>query len=126
MAISLSFFPILSLFSLALAATVNYDFNVTWVHANPDGAFVRPVIGVNNQWPLPVVRATKGDTIIARVTNQLGNQSTSFHWHGIYQNGTTNMDGAVGVSQCAIPPGGTITYNFTVGVCLSFESQVVY
>lgn len=45
---------------------------------------------------------------------QLGNQSTSMHWHGLYQNGTSSMDGAVGVTQCDIPPGRSMTYNFTV------------
>jgi iron transport multicopper oxidase len=34
--------------------------------------------------------------------------------HGIFQNGTTQMDGAAQVSQCTIPPGNTFVYNFTV------------
>jgi iron transport multicopper oxidase len=32
----------------------------------------------------------------------------------MYQNGTTEMDGANQVSQCGIPPGSLFTYNFTV------------
>jgi hypothetical protein len=30
----------------ALAATVTYNWDITWVNANPDGAFERPVIGM--------------------------------------------------------------------------------
>lgn len=101
---------------LASAAIVNYDFNVTWVTANPDGAFPRPVIGINNQWPIPRIEANVGDRIVINVNNQLGNQSTSLHFHGIYQNGSTHMDGPVGVSQCQIPPGYSFTYNFTVNL----------
>ena len=96
------------------AATITYDWNITWVTANPDAAFDRPTIGINGQWPLPLLNITKGDRLVISVNNQLGNQSTSIHFHGIFQNGTTEMDGPVGVSQCSIPPGASFTYNFTV------------
>ncbi|PKK52414.1 hypothetical protein CI102_3511 [Trichoderma harzianum] len=99
---------------LASAATVNYDFNITWVTANPDGAFARPVIGINNQWPIPRIEANVGDRIVINVNNQLGNQSTSLHFHGLFMNGTTHMDGPVGVSQCDIPPGHSFKYDFTI------------
>ena len=99
---------------LAGAATVNYDFNITWVTANPDGAFERPTIGINGQWPLPQITANVGDRVVVNVLNQLGNQTTSLHFHGIYMNGTTEMDGVVGVSQCSIPPGGSFRYDFKV------------
>ncbi|KAI1186388.1 Cupredoxin [Nemania serpens] len=96
------------------AAVVKYDFNVGWVRANPDGAFERPTIGINGQWPIPRIEANVGDNIIVHVTNQLGNQTTSLHFHGLFMNGTTHMDGPVQVTQCAIPPGGSFTYNFTI------------
>ena len=99
---------------ISQAATVNYDWNITWVTANPDAAFDRPTIGINGQWPLPLLNVTKGDRVVVNVSNQLGNQSTSIHFHGIFQNGTTEMDGPVGVSQCSIPPGASFVYNFTV------------
>jgi iron transport multicopper oxidase len=121
MAISLSFFPILSVLLLvfsrvseAAPTTRTYDFNITWVRANPDGVFERPTIGINNQWPLPVMTATVGDQVIVNVDNQLGNQTTTLHFHGLFMNGTTEMDGPSQVSQCGIPPGSTFTYNFTV------------
>ncbi|KAK6609370.1 multicopper oxidase [Botrytis cinerea] len=119
MAISLSFFPILSALLLALsllteAATVTYDFNITWVRANPDGAHERPTIGINGQWPLPIMRANVGDQVVVNVDNQLGNQTTTLHFHGLFMNGSTHMDGPAQVSQCGIPSGSQFVYNFTV------------
>lgn len=95
-------------------AIISYDFDITWVWANPDGNFARPVIGINDQWPLPVINATIGDNLIVNVHNSLGNQSTSLHFHGLFQNGTNHMDGVSQVTQCAITPGSSYTYNFTV------------
>ncbi|KFY06165.1 hypothetical protein V491_08813, partial [Pseudogymnoascus sp. VKM F-3775] len=105
----------LAIFSLlADAKVVTYDFNVTWVRANPDGQFERATIGINNAWPLPVIEAEVGDTLVVNVENGLGNATTSLHFHGLYQNGTTEMDGALEVTQCGIVPGGTFKYNFTI------------
>ncbi|OCK75595.1 multicopper oxidase, partial [Lepidopterella palustris CBS 459.81] len=119
MAISLSNFlnPISVLLLYVLrcnAVVITYDFNVSWVYANPDGAYNRPVIGINGQWPVPPITATKGDRIIVNVNNQLGNETTSLHFHGLFMNGTSHMDGPPGVTQCEIAPGKSFTYNFTV------------
>lgn len=102
-----------ALLSVANAAVVPYNFNVGWVTANPDGAFDRRTIGINGQWPLPQIRGNIGDNIIVNVQNNL-DEITSLHFHGIFMNGTTYMDGPVGTTQCPIPPGGSFTYNFTV------------
>jgi iron transport multicopper oxidase len=48
------------------------------------------------------------------VNNQLGNQSTSLHFHGLFMHGANHMDGPSQVTQCAIPPGGSFTYAFNV------------
>jgi iron transport multicopper oxidase len=119
MALSLSNFlapiALLSLFITAThAATVTYDFNITWTKANPDGIFERSVIGINNQWPIPTIRVNVGDRLIVNVVNGLGNVTTALHFHGMFQNGTTDMDGPASVNQCPIPPGSSFTYNFTV------------
>jgi iron transport multicopper oxidase len=116
MALSLSnlLLPIALLTSVVHCATVTYDFDIAWTYANPDGQQNRPVMGVNGKWPIPPIVATKGDQVIVNVKNSLGNESTSLHFHGLYQNGTTHMDGPVGVSQCGILPGSSFTYNFTV------------
>ena len=99
---------------ISCAAVVSYDFDISWVHANPDGDTTRPVIGINGKWPIPPITATKGDRVIVNVKNSLGNQSTSLHFHGLYQHGTTHMDGPSGVTQCEIRPGSSFVYNFTV------------
>jgi iron transport multicopper oxidase len=123
MAISLSNFLIpaaLIVFTQGtLAATVTYNWNISWVPAEPfkDAYYYRNVIGINGQWPIPPLFVTKGDTLIINVYNGLGNETTSIHYHGIFQNGTTDMDGAAQVSQCPIQPGGSFTYNLTV--CIS-------
>ncbi|RFU23617.1 hypothetical protein B7463_g12721, partial [Scytalidium lignicola] len=96
------------------AKTVTYDFNVTWVTANPDGLFDRKVVGINNQWPLPVIEVDKGDQLVVNMFNGLGDKSTTIHFHGMFQNGTNEMDGPSMVTQCPVPPGSSITYNFTV------------
>lgn len=67
------------------AATVTYDFEIGWVRSNPDGVFDRPTIGINGQWPIPAITADVGDRIIVNVLNSLGNQTTSLHFHGLYQ-----------------------------------------
>ncbi len=97
----------------AHAAIVTYDWNITWVTASPDG-FARPVIGINGQWPLPQLTATVGDRVIINAHNHLGNRTTTLHFHGLYQNGSTHMDGSASVSQCAIPAGSSFTYDFNV------------
>jgi iron transport multicopper oxidase len=118
MALSLSNFlapiSLLLLATFSHAATVTYDFNVSWITANPDGAFTRSVMGINNQWPIPIINANVGDQVVVNVFNGLGNVSTSLHFHGLFQNGTNDMDGPAGVNQCGIPPGSSFTYNFTV------------
>ncbi|KAL4897033.1 Cupredoxin [Aspergillus ambiguus] len=96
------------------AKTVTYDFNVTWVKANPDGLHERKVVGINGQWPLPIIEVEKGDRLVVNMYNGLGDKDTSIHWHGMYQNGTNNMDGPAMVTQCPVAPGSSVTYNFTV------------
>ena len=94
--------------------TKTFNFNITWVNANPDGQFDRRTIGINNQWPLPLIEVNKGDRLIVNVENGLGDQPTGLHFHGLFQNGTNYADGPVGVTQCPIEPGQKMTYDFTV------------
>ena len=111
---SLSALFVARLAAAVSAAVVEYDWDITWVNASPDG-FSRPVIGVNNEWPCPTIRATKGDTIKVKMNNKLGNQTASLHFHGINQITTSWMDGPSVVTQCPVPPGESITYKFVVG-----------
>lgn len=95
------------------AKTVTYDFNVTWVTANPDGLHPRKVVGINGQWPLPTIEVDKGDRLVVNMYNGL-DINASIHFHGMFQNGTNEMDGPSMVTQCPIPPGASFTYDFAV------------
>lgn len=79
---------------------------------NPDGVY-RPMMLINSQFPGPMIECNEGDTIVVHVDNQAAN-ATSFHWHGIYQNGSNWMDGTVGITQCPIAPGKKFTYEFRI------------
>ena len=73
MALSLSNFlvTLLMLLPNGLAETVTFDWDIGWVNANPDGMAERPVVGINGQWPLPLLNITRGDRIIVNVHNQV-------------------------------------------------------
>lgn len=75
---------------------------------------VRDMLFVNGKFPAPLIEVNRGDRIVANVTNQLKSNATSVHWHGLFQNGTNWFDGTAGVTQCGIPPGKSLVYNFTV------------
>lgn len=101
------------LVAVVSSKVVHLEWDITWVNAAPDG-FERPVIGINGQWPCPQVDLDFGDRLIVDVYNSLGNQSTGIHWHGLHMYMTGVMDGATGATQCPIPPGQHMRYDFQV------------
>lgn len=101
--------------ALVVAKTHTWWYETGWVDANPDGNFPRKMIGFNNTWPLPTLRVGKGDTVNLYLINGFDDRNTTLHFHGMFQNGTNLMDGPEMVTQCPIPPGETMLYNFTVG-----------
>jgi iron transport multicopper oxidase len=124
-------FGILVFLSVALcfalqthAETVSYDWNLDWVSVNPDGELSRPAIGINGKWPNQAIEASVGDRIIITLHNQLGNETASLHFHGIYQQDSNGMDGPPEVSQCEIPPGASFTYDFLVSY-LAFSGFLI-
>jgi FtsP/CotA-like multicopper oxidase with cupredoxin domain len=57
------------------------------------------------------------DLYIGKVTSiqhQDQTHSPAMCRHGLHQNQTNFYDGTEGVTQCGIPPGETMTYNFTL------------
>ncbi|OHW95782.1 multicopper oxidase [Colletotrichum incanum] len=90
-----------------------YVFNITREQHAPDG-FEKSMIRVNGQSPGPLIEANTGDTIRVTVHNQMLEESTTIHWHGIDQRNSVWMDGVHGVTQCAIPAGESFTYEFNV------------
>ncbi|KAI0325354.1 hypothetical protein GY45DRAFT_1261010 [Cubamyces sp. BRFM 1775] len=92
--------------------TRTYDFVVEERAGAPDGVQKRMLV-VNGQFPGPTIEANTGDRIVVNVTNKMPN-STAIHWHGLFQRGTNYYDGTVAITQCGIPPGESMVYNFTL------------
>lgn len=63
----------------------------------------------NGTLPGPVIRARVGDRLIVHFRNSLP-EPTTIHWHGLRV--PNDMDGAPGVTQDPVPPGGTFRYEF--------------
>lgn len=85
---------------------VNLIIGYKWV--NFAGAWKR-AISVNNQIPAPTLHFKEGDQVTINVYNHL-DKGTTIHWHGLLV--PWQMDGVVGVSQKAIPPGSVFHYRF--------------
>ncbi len=64
----------------------------------------------NGQVPGPEIRVTEGDKVRITFTNKLP-RPTTIHWHGLDL--PNSMDGVPGVTQAAVKPGETFTYEFT-------------
>ena len=64
--------------------------------------------GFNGQYPGPLIRATRGATIVVRFENRLDQPST-VHWHGVRLD--NRFDGVPDVTQEEVPPGGSFTYH---------------
>ena len=82
---------------------------IRW-HILPDVAV--DAYAYNRQIPGPRLQVTEGDHIRINFTNHLP-ESTTVHWHGLIV--PNEMDGPAKVAQPPIPPGGTYTYDYTVG-----------
>ena len=67
--------------------------------------------GYNGSMPGPTIETTVGDRVRIVLKNELP-EPTSIHWHGLEV--PNDMDGAGGVTQQPVPPGGTFVYEFTL------------
>lgn len=67
--------------------------------------------GFNGSVPGPTIQVNEGDRVRLNVVNKLP-EPFSMHWHGLEI--PNDMDGMPGISQDAIPPGGTFVYEFTL------------
>ena len=84
---------------------------ITNTTLNYDG-IDRLALAINGQVPGPLLECNWGDTISVTVTNQMSDNATTIHWHGINQRGSNDQDGVPGITECAIAPGSTRTYTF--------------
>ena len=89
-----------------------YEFNVTEKALDPDGFINTQGKVFNNSYPGPWIQVCWGDDIEIKVTDYLGKNGTTIHWHGIRQNGTLDMDSVNGVTQCPIATNDSFTYKF--------------
>ncbi|KAF9179824.1 hypothetical protein BGZ51_006637 [Haplosporangium sp. Z 767] len=99
--------------TVAQAAVVTYNWDITYVNANPDGLKERRVIGVNNNYPVPAIHVTLNDTLVINVVNKI-DQPVTLHSHGLFQTGNAQFDGPSMVTQCPIPPGANFTYTIPI------------
>jgi hypothetical protein len=67
--------------------------------------------GFNGSAPGPTIQVTQGDRVRIVFDNHLP-EATSMHWHGFEV--PFPMDGAPGVSQAPVKPGGRFIYEFTL------------
>ncbi|NKQ22475.1 multicopper oxidase family protein [Brevibacillus laterosporus] len=72
-----------------------------------------PVWTFNNSVPGPEIRVKVGDTVKINLKNEL-EEPVSIHWHGYPV--PNDMDGIPGVTQDAVVPGKTFTYEFEATV----------
>jgi len=74
------------------------------------GRRTESAITVNGLLPGPTLRMREGQNVEIHVRNELPDQSTSIHWHGIIL--PAPMDGVPGVSYPGIAPGETFVYRY--------------
>lgn len=96
----------------ATGRTVSYELTITNTTLAPDG-YERMVYAINGQYPGPTIYANWGDSISVTVKNELENNGTSIHWHGMRMYHSNAQDGVPGLTECPIVPGGQKTYTFT-------------
>ncbi|PRY22577.1 FtsP/CotA-like multicopper oxidase with cupredoxin domain [Aliiruegeria haliotis] len=79
------------------------------VQIAPEGYPQTEVWSYGGTVPGAEIRARQGDRLRRRLVNSLS-EPTSVHWHGIRIDNA--MDGVPGVTQKAVPPGGTFLCDF--------------
>jgi FtsP/CotA-like multicopper oxidase with cupredoxin domain len=104
--------------ALPLAADLNADPRIVEVKLEARVARVELGPGqsveawtYNGGVPGPLIRARVGDRLIAHFTNNLPSPTT-VHWHGLRV--PIHMDGVPGISQPAVKPGESFTYDVTL------------
>lgn len=90
-----------------------YTFTITNTTLVFDGTGPKLALAINGQVPGPVIEANWGDFVDVTFINNLQDNATAIHFHGIRQEGTNDQDGVPGVTECAIAGnGGSRTYRW--------------
>lgn len=85
--------------ALVRAETHTFNWTTGYGTANLDGEEERQVITCNGEFPWPDIQVNKGDTVHLYLTNGFEDKNTSLHFHGIFQHGSSQMDGPEMVTQ---------------------------
>ena len=94
------------------AAIKEYHLNISQGMVNLTGKPVKRMT-VNGKFIAPLLEFEEGDEAVIHVHNQLNDQDTSLHWHGLLLPGL--MDGVPGFNGFqGIQPKGDFTYRFKV------------
>ncbi len=95
-----------------LAAIKEYHLNINEQQVNVTGKPLKRIT-VNGKFTAPLLEFEEGDEAVIHVHNQLKNQDTSLHWHGLLLPGL--MDGVPGLNGFkGIAPNGDFVYHFKV------------
>ncbi|NNH78038.1 copper resistance system multicopper oxidase [Acinetobacter sp. ANC 5380] len=98
--------------SWAFAAVKEYHLNIDEQMVNITGKPLKRIT-VNGQFPAPLLEFEEGDDAVIHVHNNLKNQDSSLHWHGLLLPGL--MDGVPGFNQFkGIKPQADFVYRFKV------------
>uniref|UniRef100_A0ACD6A969 Uncharacterized protein n=1 Tax=Avena sativa TaxID=4498 RepID=A0ACD6A969_AVESA len=89
----------------------NMTWDVEYILWAPD-CQQRVMVGINGRFPGPTITARAGEVVRVTVNNKLQTEGLVVHWHGMRQVGTPWADGTASISQCAINPGDSFTYEF--------------
>ncbi|KIX03672.1 uncharacterized protein Z518_07225 [Rhinocladiella mackenziei CBS 650.93] len=90
--------------------TCSYDFTITNTTIDFDGSGARIAFAINGQVPGPPIECNWGDVLQVTVHNELQDNATTIHWHGIMQKDSNDQDGVPGITECGIAPGSSRTY----------------
>ncbi|WP_316636312.1 multicopper oxidase domain-containing protein [uncultured Flavobacterium sp.] len=108
-------YTILITFLIAFSANaqkvVRYDLHVRDTIVNFSGKEKR-ALSVNGQIPMPTLTFTEGDIAEIYVHNDLKNEDTALHWHGLFL--PNKEDGVPYLTQMPIKPGTTHKYTFPI------------
>ncbi|KAF7291266.1 Laccase 1 [Mycena indigotica] len=111
-------FLIAAILSAPAFAAVGPVADLTLVNAQvaPDG-FSRSAVTAGGTIPGPVLKANVGDrfqlNVIDALTDKTMLLSSSIHWHGFFQSGTSWADGPAFITQCPIAQNQSFLYDFS-------------
>ncbi|GAV70742.1 Cu-oxidase domain-containing protein/Cu-oxidase_2 domain-containing protein/Cu-oxidase_3 domain-containing protein [Cephalotus follicularis] len=90
---------------------VFFDWTVSYITASPLGT-KHQVIGINGQFPGPILNVTTNWNVVVNVKNDL-DEPLLLTWNGIQNRKNSWQDGVLG-TNCPIPAGWNWTYEFQV------------